>query len=107
MYPLAVSAQSKRAIGHAVARAESPSAADDYAASYSYSRLCFKADVIEPLAMDDRFCVMTKVGTFAFTKREFYATFPGVVESDSYRLRRIYHFPQPPNRALQFKIGVE
>lgn len=83
---------------------QTKSAVEGCAASYSYSRLCFKADVIEPLKMDDRFCVVTKVGTFVFTKREFYDVFPRVVESASYREKRIYHFPVPPSRALRFRI---
>ena len=76
------------------------------AASYEYSRLCFKADVIEPLKMDDKFCVITKVGAFVFSKRDFYSVFPRVVESASYREKRIYHFPVPPSRALQFRVDT-
>jgi hypothetical protein len=76
-------------------------------AQYSHPRLCFKADVIEPLSMDDKFCIMTNEGTFAMTKREFYETFPKVLESKSYRQDRIYHYPKPPQRALQFKINSE
>jgi hypothetical protein len=74
---------------------------------YSHPRLCFKADVIEPLDMDDRFCIVTDQGTFAMTKREFYETFPRVLESRSYRQGRIYHYPKPPQRALRFKINFE
>jgi hypothetical protein len=85
---------------------QTKNAVDGCAACYSYSRLCFKADVIEPLKMDDRFCVVTKVGTFAFTKRDFYNVFPRVVESDSYQHKRIYHFPTPPSRALQFRVDA-
>lgn len=76
-------------------------------AQYSYHRLCFKADVIEPLGMDDRFCIVTNHGTFAMTKGEFYETFPKVLESKSYRQDRIYHYPKPPQRALRFKINFE
>lgn len=76
-------------------------------ASYEYSRLCFKADVIEPLAMDDKFAVVTKVGTFVLTKRDFYEAFPGVVASKNYRLNGLYHFPKPPRRALQFLVSSE
>jgi hypothetical protein len=73
-------------------------------ASYSFSRLCFKANVIEPLAMSDRFCVITPAGTFGFTKQEFYDEFPGVVASASYRERGLYHFPKAPARAMRFRI---
>lgn len=79
---------------------------DGYAASYSFSRLCFKANVIEPLAMTDSFRVVTKVGTFVLTKQEFYDEFPRVVASDSYRLKRIYHFPMPPARAMRFRVDT-
>lgn len=74
-------------------------------ARYEFSRLCFKADVIEPLSMDQKFCVITPVGTFAMTKRQFYATFPNVLVSESYRLRKIYHYPTLPQKALQFRIA--
>lgn len=71
---------------------------------YEFGRLCFKASVIEPLQMDDRFCVVTPAGTYSFSKREFYEVFPGVVASASYRERGIYHFPSPPKRALRFLV---
>jgi hypothetical protein len=50
---------------------------------------------------------VTDQGTFAMTKREFYETFPRVLESRSYRHDRIYHYPKPPQRALRFKIDFE
>ena len=62
---------------------------------YSFSRLCFKAGEIEPLEMDDTFCIIIKVGTFVMTKREFYETFPNVVKSKSYIQDRKYHYPTP------------
>ena len=74
-------------------------------ASYPFSRLCFKADIIEPLGLDDTFEVVTPVGTFQMTKREFYADFSNVVASASYRESRIYHFPRPPRRALKYLIA--
>ncbi len=85
---------------------EHPSAElNECAAQYSHSRLCFKADVIEPLGMDDRFCIVSKnAGTFVMTKREFYETFPKVLESKSYKQGKVYHYPKPPWRALQFKV---
>jgi hypothetical protein len=74
---------------------------------YEYSRLCFKADLIEPLGPDDRFCVSTPDGDFVFSRREFEAEFPNVVQSMSYRVRRIYHFPRVPARALAFRVSPE
>lgn len=75
-------------------------------AQYSHSRLCFKADVIEPLGMDDRFCIVTHDGAFAMTKGEFYETFPNVLKSKSYRQNKSYHYPHPPQRAVQFKVNL-
>ena len=73
-------------------------------AVYRYSRLCFKAEVIEALKPDDVFCVVTPGGTFRMTKREFYEEFPRVVSSPSYRIRGLYHFPKPPGRSLKFRV---
>jgi hypothetical protein len=75
-----------------------------YVATYEFYRLCFRAEVIEPLDLDDRFCVVTPEGTFAMSKREFYETFPNVVESQNYRLKKIYHYPTTPQKAMRFKI---
>lgn len=77
------------------------------AVKYSHSRLCFKADLIEPLGMNDKFCVVSNDGVFAMTKREFYETFPKVIESKSYRQNRMYYYPNPPKRALQFKVNSD
>ena len=74
------------------------------AASYSSSRLCFKANVVEPLEMDDTFEVITPVGTFQMTKAEFYRNFANVIQSKSYRESRIYHYPKVPQIALKFRI---
>lgn len=72
-------------------------------ACYRFSRLCFKASVIEPLRDDDVFEVVTPQGTFRMTKHEFYRDFPGVVQSISYRERGIYHYSTTPKRALRYK----
>jgi hypothetical protein len=78
----------------------------DCVVRYEYSRLCFKADMIEQLDWDDTFCVVTPEGTFAMTKQEFYETFPNVVLSVSYKRDRIYHYPKTPQKAMQFKLGL-
>jgi hypothetical protein len=78
---------------------------DVLAACYSFSRLCFKANVIEPLGMSDRFGVVTPIGTFVFSKMEFYEEFPRVVASASYRVNGQYHFPKPPARAMRFMVS--
>ena len=94
---------------HSVHRArENPGATlQGCVAQYSHPRLCFNADVIEPLGMDDKFSIVTNDGIFAMTKREFYETFPKVLESKSYRQNKTYHYPKPPQRALQFKLDSE
>jgi hypothetical protein len=74
------------------------------AATYRYSRLCFRADVIEPLQDDDVFEVVTPEGRFRMTKAEFSRAFPGVVASRSYREGRIYHYPKVPQAALPYRL---
>src|SRR4051812_2825354 len=74
------------------------------AASYRYSRLCFRADVIERLNDNDVFEVVTPEGRFRMTKAEFRRSFPKVITSISYREGRIYHYPRVPAKALQFRV---
>lgn len=69
---------------------------------YSYSRLCFKADIIEQLKDNDAFAVHTPVGIFKMTKAEFYETFPNIVRSESYQRHRIYHMKNPTSKAMRF-----
>lgn len=71
---------------------------------YEFSRLCFKADLIEPLNWDDYFCVITKECVFKMTKREFYENFSNVVKSKSYQEDRIYHYPTIPKKAEKFIV---
>jgi hypothetical protein len=74
------------------------------AVSYRYSRLCFRADVIEPLGDDDLFEVVTPQGRFRLTKADFHRSFPQVIKSNSYCLGRIYHYPRVPALALRFRV---
>ena len=69
---------------------------------YPYSRLCFKANLIEPLRRADTFRVDTPEGSFQMTKAEFYSVFANVVQTMSYVERRLYHYPTVPQKALQF-----
>ena len=69
---------------------------------YEFSRLCFKADLIEPLDWDDYFCVITKTCVFKMSKREFYENFPNVIQSKSYQESKIYHYPKTPIKAEKF-----
>ncbi len=89
----------------ATSRVASANTLEGCAASYSSSRLCFKAAVIEPLAMTDKFGVIAREGTFVLSKREFYEAFPSVVVSQSYRVNGLYHFPKAPRQALQFLVS--
>ena len=57
---------------------------------YTSSRLCFKADLIEPLNDNDSFIVHIPGGTFKFTKADFYRVFSNVIETKSYQEGRLY-----------------
>ncbi len=74
---------------------------------YTSSRLCFKADLIEPLKENDSFIVRTLNGTFKFTKADFYRVFSNVIETKSYQEGRIYSCKYPPKRAMQFLISSQ
>jgi curved DNA-binding protein CbpA len=72
---------------------------------YEFSRLCFKADVIESLSDQGSFRVVTPVGIFQMTKADFYRDFANVVRSRSYREGGIYHYPTVPQKALGYQVG--
>src|SRR5262249_46286006 len=72
---------------------------------YEFSRLCFKADIIEPLSDQESFRVITPGGTFQMTKADFYRDFANVVKSRSYREGGIYHYPTVPQKALRYRVG--
>lgn len=74
---------------------------------YTSSRLCFKADLIEPLKDNDSFIVCTPTGTFKFTKADFYRVFANVIETKSYQEGRMYSCKYPPKRAMQFLISSQ
>ncbi len=73
-------------------------------ATYEFSRLCFKRDVIEALAPQDVFRVITPNGTYQMTKADFYRVFSNVAQSRSYLENGIYHYPKLPARAEAFRI---
>lgn len=72
---------------------------------YTSSRLCFKADLIEPLKDNDSFIVHTPNGIFKFTKADFYRVFSNVIETKSYQEGRLYSYKYPPKRALPFLLS--
>ena len=73
-------------------------------ATYEFSRLCFRRDIIESLGPNESFRVVTPVGTFQMTKVQFHDTFPKVIETRSYRIDGTYHYPKVPQRAEQFRV---
>jgi hypothetical protein len=84
--------------------ASAPTSAGTPKASYRASRLTFKSRVIEPLDWGEVFRVVTPIGTFEMTKADFYAAFPRVRLTVSYRERGIYHFPVLPKAAERFRL---
>lgn len=74
---------------------------------YFYSRLYFKADIIEPLNDNDEFAVHTPFGVFQMTKAEFYETFPNIVKTESYQKNKIYSMKNPTKKALRFLTNAK
>ena len=72
--------------------------------TYQFSRLCFKADIIEPLNDWDQFRVETPRGVFEMTKGQFYRDFANVVASRSYQQNGVYHYPVTPQKALKYRV---
>jgi hypothetical protein len=91
----------------AVAHLDSPPAPSTLlpAATYHFSRLCFRRDIIESLGPNEAFQVVTPVGRFQMTKSDFYREFQNVVESKSYSDGGIYHYPRLPARAERFRVS--
>ncbi len=74
-------------------------------ATYEFSRLGFKRDVIERLGTNQRFQVVTPQGSFEMTRGDFERVFANVVQSQSYRLKGLYHYPVVPEKAEPFRIA--
>jgi len=72
--------------------------------TYEYNRLCFIKRFIEPLGEDEAFRIATPVGTFQMTKSEFQMEFPKILESTSWMISGIYHYPVVPSRALKYRL---
>lgn len=72
--------------------------------SYPATRLLFKRDIIEALADDDTFEIVTPRGTFAMTKADFYRVYQNVRRSASYRECGVYHYSRLPGSAHQFLV---
>ena len=89
----------------AMMRAETLSGTNESKATIRFPRLCFKRNVIEPLAFEDTFQIVTDTGTFQMTKAEFYTDFANVVGSRSYQEAGIYHYPKLPSKAEKYRVG--
>ncbi len=72
--------------------------------TYTFSRLGFRADIIEPLNDDESFEIVTPDGTYVMTKGQFYDTFANVTKTMSYRERGLYHYPTIPQKALRYRL---
>jgi hypothetical protein len=75
------------------------------AATYKFSRLCFKRDLIEALGPNDSFRVETPIGTFQMTQADFHRVFPNVARSRSYLEGGLYHYRTLPSQAQQFRVA--
>lgn len=73
--------------------------------TYRYSRLCFKRDVIEKLADEEEFRVVTRLGVFQMSKAEFRRDFSNVRNSRSYKESGFYTYPTLPLRAQRYRIS--
>lgn len=76
-------------------------------ATYTFSRLCFKRDVIEALGPNDVFRVETPIGVFQMKQSDFRRVFPNVTQSRSYVEDGLYHYRKLPSRAEQFLVTRE
>ena len=74
---------------------------------YAFSRLCFKADIIEQLNDNDEFAVHTLFGVFQMSKAEFYETFSNIVKTESYQKNRVYSMKNPTKKALRFLTNAK
>ena len=72
--------------------------------TYEFSRLGFKREVIERLAAQQRFRVVTPVGTFEMSRADFEHVFGHICASRSWQLRGLYHYPRVPAKADRFRV---
>lgn len=75
-------------------------------ARYKASRLTFKRDAIEPLGPNEVFEVVTPMGTYRFSKSEFYGAFPRIPRTLSYREGGRYHGARLHVAAERFRVGL-
>jgi hypothetical protein len=102
--PERIGAEPSRMPARAPQAASPPTTRGQPLVTYRHTRLCFKADQIEPLPMNGSFRVTTNVGTFQMTKAEFYRDFGNVVQTRSYRTPGGYHYPVLPRAAERYRV---
>jgi hypothetical protein len=88
-----------------IAESHAPGDGAAPSATYRFSRLCFRRDIIESIGQSESFQVITPIGTFQMTKADFYREFQNVTLSKSYREDGIYHYPKLPARAEQYRVS--
>jgi len=74
-------------------------------ATYKFSRLCFKRNLIEALGPNDLFRVETPIGIFQMTQADFHRVFPNVTQSRSYLEGGLYHYRTLPSQAEPFRVA--
>lgn len=72
--------------------------------TYESSRLGFRKEVIEALALTGSFRVVTPDGVFQMTVEDFRRDFANVVASRSYQDAGIYTYPTPPAKAERYRV---
>ncbi|HEX8832114.1 MAG TPA: hypothetical protein VF705_13155 [Longimicrobium sp.] len=75
--------------------------------AYRASRLVFRAAIIDALAEHEAFRIVTPMGTFRMTKREFLREFASVAASRTYRHTGTYSYSRTPQKALAFLLPAE
>ena len=79
----------------------------DGANGYASNHLTFRRDMIDALRDEEIFEVATPAGRFRMSRADFYAHFPEVTGSSSYRDLGEYHYPMIPYKAFRFLVREE
>lgn len=71
---------------------------------YEAARLTFIKRHIERLKSNEYFTIICRDGHFKMTKAQFYADFPNVAGSKSYRDYGSFNYPTTPHRAYKYRV---
>jgi len=75
--------------------------------SYESARLTFKKELIQPLSWNDEIQITVfDEAIYKMTKKEFYETFPNVVNTKSYNKIGSYNYKKTPSKAHKFIVRV-